>query len=68
MRSQASSVAAALKMGPMRAEKIARRLYPGAIAVQYRNTARRGEMVIVHESDKLIRILRVVDLDGSTGR
>jgi hypothetical protein len=39
------------KIGPTRAEKIARRLYPDAERVQYFNRVRSGEAIAVHVGD-----------------
>jgi hypothetical protein len=44
------------KIGPARAEKIARRLYPKADRVRYYSRTRSGEAVAVHVGD-LIHLL-----------
>jgi hypothetical protein len=51
------------RLGPARAERLARSMYPTADSATYKPSMRRGELVIVRERN-LIRIISYRDLDA----
>jgi hypothetical protein len=53
------------KIGPARAERLARTMYPDADAVRYIHKIRSGEVVAV-TLGSLVRIVRLANLDGES--